>query len=160
MRRTLLLPLVALVLLTTPKPATADITAFLGVTATPENRPVRGFAVGLGLLIVGFEFEYATIGEDEDDLQPALRTGSGNVLLQTPIEVSGVQLYATAGAGLYRERLLDEGETHVATNLGGGAKIRIFGPLRARFDYRVFRLSGEPIHSTYQRFYAGGNIAF
>ena len=45
-------------------------------------------------------------------------------------------------------------------NLGGGAKIRLLGPLRIRLDYRVFRLQGSPLFSTYQRFYAGGNIAF
>jgi hypothetical protein len=143
-----------------PHTAAADITAFIGVTPTPENRAVRGFALGLGLLIIGFEFEYANTVEDTDDELPGLQTGSGNVLLQTPIEVAGIQLYGTAGAGLYRERLLTRQETHLATNLGGGAKIRVLGPLRVRADYRVFRLQGDPLHATYQRLYVGGNLAF
>jgi hypothetical protein len=143
-----------------PRTAAADITAFLGITPTPENHAVRGLAVGLGLLIIGFEGEYANVAENEDDLLPGLQTFSGNVLLQTPIEVSGVQLYATAGAGVYRERLLERQETHLASNLGGGAKIRLLGPLRVRVDYRVFRLQGDPLHQTYQRFYVGGNVSF
>ncbi len=51
--------LVALAVVLAPAPAFADITAFLGVNPTPLSRPVKGFAVGLGWLIVGFEFEYA-----------------------------------------------------------------------------------------------------
>ncbi len=143
-----------------PAPAFADVTAFIGVTPTPESRAVRGVSLGFGLLIIGFEFEYAHTVEDALDGLPSLRTTSGNVLLQTPIEVSGVSLYGTAGAGLYRERLLARQETSVGTNVGGGAKIRLAGPLRVRFDYRVFRLQGDPLHQTYQRFYAGANLSF
>lgn len=142
------------------RPAAADLTAFLGVTPTPENRTVRGFAGGLGLLIVGFEFEYANISQDEEEALPGLRTWSGNVLLQTPIEVSGVQLYGTVGAGAYTESLLDSSETSTAVNFGGGVKIRVLGPLRIRLDYRAFRLQGDAIHQNYQRFYAGANLAF
>jgi hypothetical protein len=61
---------------------------------------------------------------------------------------------------VYRERLLTRQETHLTTNLGGGAKIRLAGPLRLRLDYRLFRLQGSPLHTTYQRFYAGANLAF
>src|SRR5688572_10488411 len=118
-----------LVLTALPRTAAADITAFLGITPTPENHVVRGLAVGLGLLIIGFEGEYANVAENEDESLPGLQTFSGNVLLQTPIEVSGVQLYGTAGAGLYRERLVERQETHLASNLGGGVKIRVLGPL-------------------------------
>ena len=39
-------------------------------------------------------------------------------------------------------------------------KIRVLGPVRLRLDYRVFQLKGEPLYATYQRFYAGANIAF
>lgn len=160
MRRRLLLPFAAALLLTLPSPANADLTAFLGVTPTPENRAVRGVAFGFGLLIIGFEFEYANAIEDVAEGLPSLQTGSGNVLVQTPVEISGVQLYGTAGGGLYRERLLTLQETHFASNLGGGAKIRLAGPLRLRLDYRVFRLQGSPLHATYQRVYAGANLAF
>ena len=120
----------------------------------------RGFAVGFGLLVIGFEFEYANLSEDELEGIPGLRTGSGNVLLQTPIEVSGISFYGTVGGGMYQERLLLRQETHFASNIGGGVKIRLVGPLRVRTDYRVFRLQGDPLHETYQRFYVGGNLAF
>ena len=160
MGRRLLILTAVLGMIATPRTAAADITAFLGLTPTPDNHVVRGIAVGLGLLIIGFEGEYANTAEDAEDSLPGLQTYSGNVLVQTPIEVSGVQLYGTAGAGLYRERLVIRQETHVATNLGGGAKIRVFGPFRVRVDYRVFRLQGDPLHQTYQRFYVGGNLTF
>ena len=45
-------------------------------------------------------------------------------------------------------------------NNGGGVKIRLAGPLRARVDYRIFNLRGAPQHSTVQRVYAGLNLAF
>ncbi|MGE4066559.1 MAG: hypothetical protein AB7H88_07250 [Vicinamibacterales bacterium] len=141
-------------------PAAADVTAFVGISPTPENRAVRGVAGGFGLLVVGFEFEYADAVEDLVEGLPGLRTGSANVLVQTPIAVSGISLYGTAGAGLYRERLDTLQETSGCTNIGGGAKIRLAGPLRVRLDYRLFRLQGSPIHQTYQRFYVGANLGF
>jgi hypothetical protein len=150
----------AALILTSARPAHADITAFLGITSTPENRAARGLAFGFGLLIVGFEFEYSNIVEDAVEESPSLRTGSGNILIQTPVEIGGMQFYGTAGGGIYRERLLTAQETHFTTNVGGGAKIRLAGPLRLRLDYRVFRLQGHPLHQTYQRFYAGANLAF
>ncbi len=152
--------LTALALLVSARPASADLTAFLGITPTPENRTVRGFAGGLGLVIVAFEFEYASTSEDDTDPIPGLRTWSGNVLVQTPIEISGVQLYGTGGFGGYREELREVSETNVAVNLGGGVKIRLIGPLRLRLDYRAFKLQGSPLHETYQRFYAGANLTF
>jgi hypothetical protein len=152
--------LIVLFLAGSARPARADITAFLGLSPTPERHLLKGFSGGLSLLIVGFEFEFSHLAEDNIDGLPGLKTYSGNVLAQTPIEIKGTQLYATAGAGGYRETLGDAEETHVGINLGGGAKIRLLGPLRIRLDYRVFRLQGSPLFSTYQRFYAGGNIAF
>lgn len=141
-------------------PARADITAFLGVSPTPQNHMLKGFGVGIGLLVVGFEFEYAQLSEDSLEQLPGLKTYSGNVLVQTPIEVMGTQLYATAGAEGYRENLGAAQETYFGTNIGGGAKIRLLGPVRVRLDYRIFRLQGSPIHNTYQRFYAGANLKF
>ena len=159
--RTRLAAIGALVLvLALPRAAAADLTAFIGLSPTADTRSARGFGVGFGLLVIGFEFEYATIIEDEDNLSPGLTTGSGNVLVQTPIEVSGIQLYATAGGGFFRERLVEQQETHLATNIGGGAKIRLAGPLRLRLDYRLFRLRGSPLYETYQRVYAGANLKF
>jgi opacity protein-like surface antigen len=121
---------------------------------------VRGFSVGGGLIIVGFEFEYASSSEDEDELSPRLRTFMGNGLLQTPFPIAGMQFYATAGGGVYRETLLEESETHVGINVGGGVKMSLAGPLRLRLDYRVFTLQGEPRHARPHRFYAGLNLKF
>ena len=152
------LPAAALLLvLCSAAPARADITAFLGMSPTPENHQARGIGVGVGLLIVGFEFEYANLSEDEVERLPGLKTYSGNVLLQTP---TSTQLYATVGAGGYQERLGDDDEMHAAVNVGGGAKIGLIGPLRVRVDYRVFNLKGSPLNTTYQRFYVGANLKF
>ena len=141
----------------TASPARADITAFLGLSPTPENHAVRGVSAGISLLVIGFEFEYAQISEDLTEALPGLKTYSGNVLVQTP---TSTQLYATIGGGGYRENLGPLQETHVGVNIGGGIKIPLLGPIRVRADYRVFQLRGSPIHSTYQRFYVGGNLAF
>jgi hypothetical protein len=154
------LALTFLLLAGSVRPARADITAFIGLSPTPERHTVKGFSGGLSLLIVGFEFEFSHLGEDVLEALPGLKTYSGNVFAQTPIEIKGTQFYATAGAGAYRETLAAAEETHVGINLGGGVKIRLLGPLRVRLDYRVFRLRGSPLFPTYQRFYAGGNIAF
>jgi hypothetical protein len=154
------LALTFLLLAGSVRPARADITAFIGLSPTPERHTVKGFSGGLSLLIVGFEFEFSHLGEDVLEALPGLKTYSGNVFAQTPIEIKGTQFYATAGAGAYRETLAAAEETHVGINMGGGVKIRLLGPLRVRLDYRVFRLRGSPLFPTYQRFYAGGNIAF
>lgn len=143
-----------------PTEAFADATAFVGTTTTPARRLARGAAVGVGLLIVGFEFEYSTTSEDPTEAAPSLLTGMGNVLLQTPIPIGGIQFYATTGAGGYRERLGTRQETNIGLNTGGGAKISLAGPLRLRLDYRAFKLRGAPLHSTVHRLYAGVNLAF
>jgi hypothetical protein len=152
--------IVVLLVLFSAAPAVADATAFIGSTMTPANRPAKGVAIGVGLVIIGFEFEYASTGETPEDAAPSLRTGMGNVLLQTPFPVAGMQFYVTTGAGGYRERLGTFQETHVGINTGGGAKISLLGPIRARLDYRIFKLRGEPLHSVVHRIYAGVNLAF
>jgi opacity protein-like surface antigen len=152
--------LLALAILTTPSIASADITAFLGANPTPTNRLTTGFGIGAGLIIVGFEFEYAHTREDEEELSPSLRTYMFNGLVQTPVPIAGMQFYGTAGAGVYRETLLDDSETNVGINVGGGVKMSLAGPLRLRFDYRIFTLQGDPRHSKPQRFYAGLNLKF
>ena len=144
-----------------PSDAFADITAFLGVNPTPVSRPVRGFAVGMGLLIVAFEFEYANSSDDLAQGAPGLKTYMGNVLLQTPFPIAGMQFYGTVGAGGYHESIEDlDSETHVGVNVGGGVKVNLAGPLRLRFDYRVFTLQGSPRYDKPQRFYAGINLKF
>jgi opacity protein-like surface antigen len=148
------------VALLTPSTASADITAFLGTNPTPVNRVTTGFSVGVGLVIVGFEFEYGHTRENLNELAPSLRTYMFNGLLQTPIPIAGMQFYGTAGAGVYRETLDEISETNVGINLGGGVKVNLAGPLRLRFDYRIFTLQGNPRHSKPQRFYAGLNLKF
>jgi hypothetical protein len=152
--------LLALAVLAIPSIASADITAFLGTNPTPTNRLTTGFGIGAGLIIVGFEFEYAHTREDEVELSPSLRTFMFNGLVQTPVPIAGMQFYGTAGGGVYRETLLEDSETNVGINVGGGVKMSLAGPLRLRFDYRIFTLQGDPRHSKPQRFYAGLNLKF
>jgi hypothetical protein len=151
---------VLIMLIAAATPAFADATAFIGSTATPANRQLKGFAVGIGLLVLGFEFEYARTSETPAEAAPSLTTGMGNVLLQTPVPVAGMQFYLTSGGGVYRERLGTREVTHFGMNAGGGAKISLVGPIQARLDYRVFRLRGEPLHTVVQRIYAGLNFGF
>ena len=167
MRRSCLLPfafcLVAVLL--SAGTAAADVTAFIGINATPSTakRAVKGVALGTGLVIVGFEAEYADTKEDLILRAPRLRTFMFNGLAQTPIPIARMQFYATAGGGLYRESISTEpdgNETNVGINVGGGAKISLAGPLRLRLDYRVFTLRGTPRHANVQRFYAGINLKF
>jgi hypothetical protein len=152
--------LLSTLLLATAAPAFADATLFVGSTTTPANRTVKGFSVGLSLLIVGVEFEYAKTSEELASDAPSLTTGMGNLLLQTPVPIAGLQPYLTAGGGGYRERLGTRQETFVGINTGGGVKVSLLGPVRARIDYRVFKLNGDPLHSTVHRIYAGVNLAF
>ena len=146
-------------------PARADLTGFLGVTTTPTSRTNGGFAAGTGFLIVAFEFEYAATKEDLTSAQvaPALKTYMFNGLLQTPIPIARTQFYGTIGGGIYRETLSTQplnDQTNFGTNIGGGAKISLVGPLRLRLDYRVFTLHGSPRHTPVQRVYAGINLKF
>ena len=152
--------LACLLLVAAADTASADVTAFLGTTTTPSTRQARGVAVGFGLLFLGFEFEYGNTVEDLQDGAPGLKTGMGNVLLQTPVPIAGITPYFTTGAGMYQERLSEASETSYGFNTGGGAKIRLAGPLRVRFDYRVFTLTGSPRYDTVHRLYVGANIAF
>jgi opacity protein-like surface antigen len=142
-------------------PARADITGFIGANTTPDNRVARGAAIGTGLLVVGFEFEYSATAESTvAPLAPSLKTGMANVLLQTPLPVLGFQPYFTSGAGIYRETLGDHHDTGFGLNTGGGVKISLIGPLRLRVDYRVFKLGGGALYSPAHRVYAGLNLKF
>jgi hypothetical protein len=149
-----------LAILALPRPAAADVTAFLGFSPTPEARSTRGFAIGVNFLIVGVEFEYANTREKDDptSLAPGLMTSMFNGVISTP--TSGIQLYGTLGGGAYRERFGDLSETNFGTNIGGGVKLTLAGPFRLRVDYRVFNLRGGAVHKTPQRFYAGLNLRF
>jgi opacity protein-like surface antigen len=141
-------------------PVWADATVFVGANLTPTNRAVRGGAVGAGLLIIGFEGEYAFTPDDPQAAAPSLVTGSGNVLIQTPLAVLGLQPYLTTGAGLYREKLGLHQDTSFALNTGGGVKVSLVGPLRLRVDYRVFKLGSDALSSPAHRIYLGLNLKF
>lgn len=141
-------------------PVFADVTAFIGANTTPANRRVWGLAGGGGLLFIGFEFEYADTPEDVEALAPSLKTGSGNVLLQTPIAIYGFQPYFTTGGGFYQETLGVHDDLGFAFNTGGGVKISLAGPLRLRVDYRVFKLGSDALHTPAHRVYAGVNLKF
>jgi hypothetical protein len=141
-------------------PAWADATAFIGANTTPANRSVRGVSVGTGLLILGFEIEYAKTTNDDTVAAPSLTTGTGNVLLQTPVSFFGFQPYLIAGGGLYRERLGTHRDTSFLTNTGGGVKVTLAGPVRLRVDYRVFKLGSGALYTPAHRIYAGLNLKF
>lgn len=144
----------------TPAPASADATLFLGKTlGSPAHRSVRGFAVGMSMLVVGFELEIANIREDPTLHDPSLKTTSATVFAQT-FNIAGIQLYVGTGAGYYRERLGADEATGVVLNNGGGVKVKLAGPLRVRVDYRIFNLRGNPQRSKIQRVYGGLNLAF
>lgn len=146
--------------------ARADATLFLGANTTPSARTTWGGAIGGGFVIVGWEIEYSSTSEDVEDEAPSLTTGTGNVYVQTPIPIAGMQFYGALGWGFYRERLNDEEgtklhqETSVTSNIGGGVKVGLAGPLRLRLDYRYFTLHGDPLYDHAHRFYAGANLGF
>jgi hypothetical protein len=143
-----------------PAAASADATAFIGANTSPANRTVKGFAVGAGLLIIGFEFEYADTTDDLAAAAPSLKTGTGNMLLQTPIAFAGVQPYFEIGGGVYHEELGTVSNTGFVGNTGGGVKISLIGPLRLRVDYRVMTLKNGALTSPAHRIYAGLNVKF
>src|SRR5258705_13414620 len=104
MRRTCLLPFAfCLVMLPlSAVPARADLTGFLGRTTTPSGRPTKGLAIGTGMLIVGFEFEYAATDEDltapvtTAGVAPALQTYMFNELLQRRTPIALRRFYGTS----------------------------------------------------------------
>jgi hypothetical protein len=172
MRLRRLLPLLCFALVFCSRPAFADATLFIGSSSVSDRdnasrQTAKGFAIGAGLLIVGVEFEYAQTAEDEEHFGPALRTGVGNVYVQTPVPIVGLQFYGTTGGGVYRERQTagtSADKTGFASNTGGGVKISLLGPLKARLDYRIFKLLGDKPQpnwrGTVQRLYAGVSLGF
>ena len=151
--------LVAALLLASTSPAYADFTFFVGSNQTPENRALKGLAMA-GSGMITFEFEYAGHGDDDEEGTPGLYTYSFNAMVQTPFAVFGFQPYATAGTGLYRETLDERKETAWTFNSGVGVKTNIFGPIKLRVDYRVLKLTGEPLYETVHRVYSGVHITF
>jgi hypothetical protein len=160
MNRMRTLGVVLVVLLVAPAPARADITGFIGANTTPANRQVRGGALGFGLLVVGLELEYAFTPDAPEASAPSLKTGMGNLILQTPIAFFGFQPYFTTGGGFYQEELGTHSDTGFGLNTGAGVKVSLAGPIRLRVDYRVFKLGSGALNSPTQRVYAGLNLKF
>ena len=160
MRRNFVRAVLVTLMLAGASPAFADVTAFLGANTTPANRQVRGFAVGFGLLVVAFEFEYTNTTDDPSATAPSLTVGSGNLLLRTPVAFFGVQPYFTTGGGVYSETLGAHTDRGFAPNTGGGVKVSLAGPLKVRVDYRVFKLGSGALYSPAHRVYAGLNLSF
>ena len=145
----------------TPASAYADATLFLGAATSPANRVAKGVAIGAGLLIVGFEFEYSDTTDDLTTAAPSLKTGMGNVLLQSPVAFAGIQPYVTVGGGVYHEELgTAVNATGFGMNAGAGLKISLVGPIRLRVDYRVFTLKNGAVTTPAHRVYAGINLKF
>ena len=151
-------------LMLVPASAYADATLFVGATTSPSNRTAKGFAIGAGLLVIGFEFEYSDTTDDLPSRAPSLKTGMGNLLLQSPVALAGIQPYFTVGGGVYHEDLGTNGSiadnTGFGMNTGGGVKIGLLGPIRLRVDYRVFSLKNGALTSPAHRVYAGINLKF
>jgi len=151
---------IVFVILGTATPAFADLTAFAGFSPSPERHGGWGAALGFGLLVIGFEFEYSNLKEDAVDEVPGLKTGMGTLLVQTPVAIHGWRFYGTIGGGIYHERSGELTDTSFVSNVGGGVKISIAEPLRLRFDYRILSLHGDALHDHVHRLYAGLNLAF
>src|SRR5215204_1356020 len=149
---------IAIVLLSIAAPARADITVFIGANTTPANRQVRGGSLGFGVLIIGFEGEYAFTPDDPRAAAPSLKTGIANVVLQSPVPFFGIQPYFTTGGGFYQEELGLHSDTGFALNTGGGVKVTLAGPIRLRVDYRIFKLGSGALYSPAHRIYAGLNL--
>ena len=156
------LVVIAVATLMVARPATADVTAFLGSDFTPNSRLTLGAAGSIGFSILAFEGEYVSTSEDVTTGGPGLKTGMANALLQTPIAFKGVRPYVTAGVGVYHATLstLNYSSTGFGTNIGGGVKIALISPLGLRLDYRVLMLGSGALFSPAHRFYAGLNIGF
>lgn len=152
--------LAALLLAVSPALAHADATLFIGANTSPANRAARGIAIGAGLVVVGFEVEYTDTTNDIAAGAPSLKTGVGNLLLQSPVALAGFQPYFEIGGGIYHEELAPFSNTGFVGNTGAGVKISLIGPIRLRVDYRVFTLKNGALVSPAHRVYAGLNLKF
>jgi hypothetical protein len=128
MRLTRLLACASCLILLAAANAAADVTVFIGSNSSPTARAIKGAAIGGGVLVLGFEFEYATTAEDAAGGAPSLKTAMANGLLQAPFPIARMQPYFTLGVGGYRERLGTQQETAFAGNAGGGVKVTLIGP--------------------------------
>ena len=142
-------------------PALADVTVFVGANTTPSSRLAKGAALGLSFVIFGLEFEYSATNDDPATRSPTLKSGMVNGFVQTPAPIFRLQPYFTIGGGVYRETLETvHEETGFGTNIGGGVKVAVAGPLQLRGDYRVFKLGSGALYSPAHRLYVGLNLKF
>ena len=159
LRPRLIAAAVAALLLTGPKAAHADITAFLGAFLTPTRQPVQGVSVGFKILMAGAEFEVFRAAEDLKAHRAEIQAGSASVLVETP--TGRVKLYGLLGAGLYRELVGGvSGATSTSVHVGGGVKVTLAGPIGLRVDYRLINLNGRVEDKRQQRVYAGVRVDF
>ena len=164
-----------------PRSAHADLTAFIGAafSGTPQDTIVattshtsltRGLSVGVGLIIVGFEFEWArTQGEDsgEGSCQAPGFRDSAHPRSRPSWATSCADAAGTGpGAALRHRRcrrlpgtIRRSGREHHERGheFWRRGQISCSGPLRVRVDYRIFKLSGDAVYATPQRFYVGAN---
>ena len=141
-------------------PAFADLTIFAGSASTTPRTTV-GAALGLSLQPVGVEFEYGDTPADPHTARPALSTGLFNLVLGASLSTDRrVLVYGSVGGGVYRERLGGYARTDLAASGGGGIYLRLTGPFRVRFDYRLFVLRGNSLHRRPRRAYAALSVAF
>ena len=132
-------------------------------SAPTRRRPTarsRGFALGVGLLIVAFEFEYATHVGRPNAGRAVAQDRDGQRAAADALRDLRLPAVRDRRRGLYRERLGAHTETSVAPNTGGGVKVSLAGPLRLRVDYRVFKLGSGALYSPAHRVYAGLNLKF
>lgn len=138
------------------QPALADATVFAGTQDSPSGGALGGVALGISLPVGGIEFEYA----EARTVDGPLRSGMVNLLLRTPREAARLQLYASVGGGVYRDRGAVNGGPGLAGSVGGGILIPLPGPFGVRIDYRVLGLRRSARGDRPQRVYAGVNLAF
>src|SRR5262245_45057573 len=161
--------LVSVFLAAAAMPAAADATAYLGVMTAGGPRQAVGFAYTDCPGLVGYELELMTTVGPATSKQSSVGDFSANVIVQPRSTIHGFQLYGTAGFGLYGEVYDHGGSGEVlATNIGGGARVGLAGPLKLRLDYRLFLLGDTPdagppgivIHKHPQRILAGLTLEF
>ncbi len=145
MRLSRLLPLMCILLAASSRPALADATLFIGTTTTPSNRTTKGFAIGVGLLDRRLRVRVrVNDGRPLEGRAAAADRHGQRATCRRRSRLPGCSSTRRPAAGVYRETLgTTHQETHVGFNTGGGVKVSLLGPLKARLDYRVFKLRGD-----------------
>ena len=151
----------ALLLAAIAAPARADVTAFIGANTTPANRQVRGARARLRpARSSASSSSTPTRPTIRAPTAPSLKTGMGNMLLQTPVRV----LRHSAVLHDRRRHLSREARRAPGHGLRPEHRRRREGlarrPVRLRVDYRVFKLGSGALNSPAHRIYAGLNLKF